>query len=194
MQHRHSIRLPDYDYTQDGVYFVTICAYNRDCIFGHILDGEMRLNGWGGIVQEEWLRTAVLRPYVILDEFVVMPNHFHGIVIISRHNDETAGSSVGARRALPLRNPEPPVQMPAPGKPIARSLGIIVGSFKSAVTKRINEERGTPGAIVWQRNYYEHIIQDEESLNATRLYIQTNPAQWDADIENPANASVKEVQ
>jgi hypothetical protein len=73
-------------------------------------------------------------------------------------------------------------------------LGIIVGSFKSAVTKRINEERGTPGAIMWQRNYYEHVIRDEESLNSTRLYIQNNPAQWDADSENPANASVKEVQ
>lgn len=84
--------------------------------------------------------------------------------------------------------------MPAPGKPIARSLGIIVGSFKSAVPKRINEQRGTPGVTVWQRNYFEHIIRDEESLNATRLYIQTNPAQWKADNENPANLSVKEVQ
>src|SRR5579864_6472751 len=83
MNHRHSIRLKDYDYTQAGAYFVTICTHDRICRFGNIVDGVMHLNNVGNVVVEEWQQTAILRPYVDLDAFVVMPNHFHGIIVIT---------------------------------------------------------------------------------------------------------------
>jgi REP element-mobilizing transposase RayT len=193
MLQRHSLRLHDYDYTQDGVYFVTVCCQNRECIFGDVTGGEMQLNRWGEIVLNCWRAIPQHFAGVELDDFMMMPNHIHGIIVINRWTQEYlakpkhALENVGARHALPLRNPEPHVPIPASGRPIAGSLGIIVGSFKSAATKRINEQRGTPGATIWQRNYYEHIIRNEDSLNKTRQYIQTNPAQWDADLENPAN-------
>jgi putative transposase len=159
--HRRSIRLPGWDYTGDGAYFVTIVTYQRETLFGAVVDGEMVLSEFGRVVAEEWERTAVVRPYVRLDEFVVMPNHIHGILVIT---DERRGEF---------------------GKPIAGSLPTIVRSFKSAVTKRANELRGTPGDPIWQRNYYEHIVRNERELNAIRQYIHDNPAHWSEDAENP---------
>ena len=160
IHHRRSIRLKGYDYSQVGAYYVTIVAAHRECLFGEIENGEMCLNDLGNIVREEWLQTAQVRPNVELDEFVVMPNHFHGILAIA-----------GDDRA------------PHPG-----SLGAIMSQFKSIVTKRVNEMRDTPGAPVWQRNYYEHIMRDDGDLNRIREYIINNPANWDADDENPKSA------
>jgi len=169
--HRHSIRLQGYDYTQSGAYFVTICTHGRALLFGNVVGGEMRLNDAGRMVRDEWFKTAQLRPYVVLyeDEFVVMPNHIHGIVWID---------NVGARRR---RAPT----MEQFGKPVPGSIPTIVRSFKSAVTRRINQWRGTPGARVWQRNYYEHIIRTERALNAIRRYIIENPLRWHLDRYNP---------
>lgn len=172
--HRHSIRLRGYDYTQPGAYFITICTHERELLFGDVVDGEMRTNEWGEIVREEWFRTAQLRPYVTLhdDEFVVMPNHVHGIIWI-------VGEIVGATRRVA---PTPPTG------PDAGSIGAIIGQFKSIVTKRINALRATPGAPVWQRNYYEHIIRDERALTAIRRYIAENPLRWHLDRYNPSPA------
>lgn len=169
--HRRSIRLKGYDYSQAGAYFVTLCTHNRECLFGKIVDGEMRLNELGHIVCEEWLRSAEIRPEIMLDAFVVMPNHLHGIVIFT---------PVGAhgRAPLPSPSPQPPHRKP-------RSLGSFIAGFKSVVTKRINQTRQTPGIPVWQRNYYEHIIRNQESLARIRRYIADNPAKWDVDPENP---------
>ena len=180
--HRRSIRLKGYDYTRPGAYFVTICAHNRECLFGEVVDGEMVLNEYGEIVREEWFRTAQVRPYVELfeDEFVVMPNHIHGIVWIVDDVDDTVGAQ---RRCASTTKPKPggvPPNNVAPG-----SLGAIIRSFKSAVTKRINALRGTTGAPVWQRNYYEHIIRDDRALNAIRRYIAENPLRWHLDRYNP---------
>lgn len=161
--HRRSIRLKGYDYSQAGAYFVTICARDREYLFGEIVDGEMRLNGFGEMVREEWEKTADLREYVELGEWVVMPNHFHGIVIICR----------GTARRTPT--------VEQFGKPTVGTIPTIVRSFKSAVTKRINEKRATPGAPVWQRNYWEHIIRDEKSHSKISEYIANNPAQWAMD-------------
>jgi putative transposase len=175
--HRRSIRLPGWDYTRTGAYFVTIVTYQRETLFGAIVDGEMVLSESGRIVAEEWERTAVVRPYVRLDEFVVMPNHIHGILVITDEH----GRGTATRRGM-----APPCPYVGKfGKPIAGSLPTIVRAFKSAVAKRINERRGTPGVPVWQRNYYEHIVRNERELNAIRQYIRDNPGRWAEDAENP---------
>ena len=173
--HRRSIRLPGYDYTQAGAYFVTVCTWNRECLFGDVVDGEMRLNELGEIVRACWHEIPDHFPHVGSDEFVIMPNHVHGILVIVETN------VVGARHAVPLQN-QCTEQF---GKPLAGSIPTIIRSFKSAVTKRINDLRGTPGVSVWQRNYYEHVIRDEESLNRIRQYIVENPRRWHLDRENP---------
>ena len=177
--HRRSIRLKGYDYTQPGAYFITIVTYERMPLFGEIVNGEMRLNEYGQMVRDEWFQTAVVRPYVVLhpDEFVVMPNHVHGIIWIV-DTDADGGDDVGARRRR-----APAEQF---GKPIPGSIPTIVRSFKSMTTRRINLLRNTPGAAVWQRNYYEHIIRHERALNAIRQYIIENPRRWQMDRENQA--------
>lgn len=171
-QNRRSLRLPDYDYRQVGAYFVTICAWGRECLFGDIVDGEMRLNELGRIADEEWRRTADIRDEIEMDAYVVMPNHLHGIVIITSRPDPFP--SVGAHGRAPLQRPP-------------KSLGSFIAGFKSSVTKRINLHRDNPGAPVWQRNYYERVIRDPDELTRIRQYIADNPALWAEDDENPAN-------
>jgi len=175
---RRSIRLRGYDYAGPGAYFVTICTHERAPLFGRVVDGEMVLNEYGEIVREEWFKTARVRLYVVLydDEFVVVPNHIHGIIWIVNTPTHDA---VGAwRRRAPTCRAHTTEQF---GKPVPGSIPTIVRSYKSAVTRRINQMRGTLGAPVWQRNYYEHIIRDERVLNAIRRYIRQNPLRWCLD-------------
>ena len=127
----------------------------------------MRLTDYGRIVSQEWEISAKIRHELTLDAFVVMPNHVHGVVIIKESN-------VGATGGSPIRR-----------GPRQRSLGSFLSGFKSATTKRINDLRRTSG-LVWQRNYYEHVIRNEQSLRRIREYIANNPARWDFDRENPA--------
>jgi REP element-mobilizing transposase RayT len=165
--HRRSIRLQNYDYTQSGAYFITINTRQREKLFGEIVNEEMMLSECGRVVEEEWLRTAQVRKNVELDVYVVMPNHFHAIIVLS--ND-----TVGASRRLALTKG---LQ--------AGSLGAIMAQFKSIVTKRINALRSTPSAPVWQRNYYEHIIRNDDVLKRIRDYIVANPSRWKEDENNP---------
>ncbi len=176
---RRSIRLKDYDYSQAGAYFITICTYKKQCMLGNIINGEMVLNKYGKVVEEEWYRSATIRLEVELDAFVVMPNHIHGIVVIVE-------STVGAQGLAPLqiRHGCVPVQR----KP--RSLSTFIWGFKTAATRRINDLRGTPHVPIWQRNYYEHVIRNEDDLNEIREYIVNNPLKWDLDRDNPNNVGV----
>jgi REP element-mobilizing transposase RayT len=169
---RRSIRLRGHDYTRPGAYFLTIVTRGRACLFGEVTDGEMRLNRLGEIVEEEWFKCAVLRPYVALrdEEAVIMPNHIHAVMWIEPEN-------VGARRR---RAPT----TEGFGAPAVASVPTIVRAFKSATTRRINTQHGTPGAPLWQRNYYEHVIRGDDQLAKTRRYIATNPLQWELDREN----------
>jgi putative transposase len=171
--HRHSIRLQGYDYTEPGAYFVTICTHDRVCSLGTVMGGQMQLNDWGRMVAECWVALPVHFVYVTLDEWVVMPNHMHGIVVIT-------DSVVGARQSRAPTVEQ--IRHPLPG-----SNPTIIRSFKSVVTKRINLLRGTTAPPVWQRNYYEHIAQDERGLCAIRRYIRQNPAKWNLDRDNAAN-------
>jgi REP element-mobilizing transposase RayT len=168
--HRRSTRLQGYDYTQNGGYFVTICTAQRECLFGHIsAEGEMIQNPIGAIVEEEWLRSAELRSQIILDTFVVMPNHFHAIVMII--DDQKVQSSTLLQSQKGLSRP-------------AKSLGSMIAGFKSVVTKRVNVLRDTPYAPLWQNNYYDKIIRNEKMLNAIRVYIEANPSNWAYDEDN----------
>lgn len=177
---RRGLRLRGYDYTQAGAYFVTLCTQGRQCLFGHVIGGDMRLNALGAIVAEEWRKTAEIRQEVMLDAFVVMPNHVHAVVlIVGAYGVAGAhgGPPVGAHGRAPLHLYRPP-----------RSLGALIAGLKSATTRRINEHRGTPSARVWQRNYYEHVIRGQEDLHRIRGYIADNPGAWSIDRENPAAA------
>jgi REP element-mobilizing transposase RayT len=165
---RRSIRLRDYDYSQQGAYFVTVCTYERRCLFGEIVGDTMMLNDWGRAAQACWDEIPAHHPMVGLDSFVVMPNHIHGVIVIYR--DERRGMiyhAPTARREF--------------SKPDARSLGSVIGTYKAAVTRVIRRLSASDACPVWQRNYYEHIIRSEEMLNVVRAYVVTNPAQWAAD-------------
>ncbi|HEX9665619.1 MAG TPA: transposase [Thermodesulfobacteriota bacterium] len=167
---RRSIRLKDYDYSQPGAYFITICTKDRMCLFGKDLDGELRINNYGKIVLGFWNDLDHLYSNVRTDAFVVMPNHVHGIIMIEE--------SVGAIHELPLQNRNDKMkrrQMLIPK---------MVGRFKMKSSKRINAVRDTPNMSVWQRNYHEHIIRDEGSLKRIREYIKNNPLTWNLDREN----------
>jgi putative transposase len=164
LHHRHSIRLPHHDYTSPAVYFVTICTHRREYLFD---DPHFR-----GIAEDLWL--AIPRhPHarrVTLDEWIVMPNHLHGLLALGPR-------VTGRGRGLPAR-PDGSIGL------AAGSLGAIVGNYKSLVTRRVNELRDTPGAPVWQRNYYERIVRNQRQLDALRRYIAENPARWAADCDN----------
>ena len=184
-QNRRSRRLKGYDYSSPGVYFVTIVTHARECLFGDVINGGMQLNEFGEIVRSEWQRTEQIRQNVKLDNLIIMPNHLHGIIFIYEplvgadgcppyNTDGTPLSASGTHSCAPLRR-----------KP--KSLGSIIAGFKSAGTAKINQQRGTPGAPVWQRNYYDRIIRDDGELDRARQYILDNPIKWELDRENPNN-------
>ncbi len=166
---RRSIRKREYDYRQAGVYFVTLCTHQHVNLFGHILQGEVRLSYLGSIAFEEWQYLALARKNVQLDRFVVMPNHFHGLVIIEeswQSNQLTGHSSPVPKRTSSIK---------------AGSLGAIIGQYKAAVTRRARSEGLVGDGRIWQRNYHDRIVRNEESLNEIRRYIVENPARWAED-------------
>jgi putative transposase len=170
-RHRRSIRLKGYDYSQAGAYFVTICTHDRAKILGSIVDGEMRLNSAGAAAHAAWLNLPRRFPSVRLREFVVMPNHLHGIVILTKPYRVAAG---GAASSAPTTDPG--VDHP--------SLGKIIRAFKSRSAIEINRLWGRRNQAVWQRNYYEHIIRPGKAFDQIRIYILENAAAWDQDPEN----------
>jgi putative transposase len=187
--HRRSIRLPGYDYTQQGAYFVTLCTHGGECLFD---DPVLRR-----VVETVWQELPRHFPQLSLDAWVVMPNHFHGILILSDARDVVgamhSSADLSQRQAShqaevlswaegPGRNASP---LPIPSGAARGSLGAIIGNFKSMTARRINQIRKMPGTAVWQRNYYEHIIRTEGTLNAIRKYIIDNPARWRLDKYNP---------
>jgi REP-associated tyrosine transposase len=170
--HRRSTRLKWFDYRSAGAYFVTICTQHRKCLFGTIEDNEQRLNEAGRLVERQWSELPLRFPNVGIDAFVAMPNHIHGILL------------VGAQFIAPLDNPEgefTPRHEGAINR--APTLGEILRFYKASSTRMIRQKVNPEFA--WQRNYYEHIIRDEESHNRIRNYILENPMRWTVDSENP---------
>ncbi len=203
---RRSIRLQSYDYSQPGAYFITVCTSQRIQLFGELAGGQVRLNDAGQIVWEVWKSLPARYPHILLGAAIVMPDHFHGIVII--HDDVGA---VGAIHELPLQqspnhelppqNELPPRnQLPIqpPDRRVRRrrmTLPILVGYLKMNTARRINDLRGpsvgvihelplheSPLLPVWQRNYYEHIIRGADDLQRITVYIETNPLRWAQDV------------
>lgn len=161
MHDRRSMRLPNYDYAGSGVYFVTICTYRFSTLFGRIVNGDILLNELGRLVEMEWQKTGEIRSSVSVDLFVVMPNHLHGLLWITNGEAER----IPERRST-IR---------------AKSLGSIIAQFKSIVTKRSGSLARPPRKSIWKRNYYDHIVRNERSLERIRKYILENPALWSED-------------
>lgn len=170
---RKSPRLHGYDYTQEGAYFVTICTYGREHLFGDVVDGNMQLSEMGQLAHDLWMSISNHRTNVELDVFVVMPNHVHGIVLIF----DQPQNHVGLRRASAVVSPVSTISRGAG----SGTLGAIVGAYKSAVTRSINKTLGLRAPIVWQESFHDHIIRNEHSLNSIRQYVDTNPACWAED-------------
>ena len=190
IHHRRSIRLQGYDYSQNGAYFITLCTHNRECLFGQIQNGQMILNEYGKIVEQCWNNLSNHYDNIELDAYVIMPNHFHGIILITDNVDNV--DNVRAIRELPIHElpiHELPRQQQKQRQQQRRKMLLpkIVGRFKTNSAKQINQMRNTPGISVWQRNYYEHIIRDEKSLENIRNYIINNPAKWQNDDYNLTN-------
>ncbi|MDT8381936.1 MAG: transposase [Brevefilum sp.] len=164
-RHRKNVRLKDYDYASPGYYFVSIVSYERKNIFGEIIDGEMNLNQAGKTVEQTWQDIPKHFPNTSCEIFVVMPNHIHGIINII--DDEIV-------RAQSIRGNGV--------KP--KSIGSIIGSFKSAVTKQLHQTKTINQERIWQRNYYEHIIRDEDDYQQITDYIAANPINWGHDLKN----------
>lgn len=178
---RRSIRLRGYDYSQAGAYFITICAQNRHCLFGNITEGAMVLNDAGRAVADCWLQIPDHFPNVELDEWVVMPNHIHGIVVIVGANNY---SPVQLNNGSPVQsNYDLPPQKHPTGT--ARTIGSMVRGFKIGVTKWYRQR--SVSSKIWQRSYWDHIIRNESELNRIRQYILDNPMQWEQDsLHDPA--------
>jgi len=173
IHHRHTIRMPSYDYSTSGYYHVVVCTYLKQYQFGDVIDHKMQLNELGEIANNCWQEIPSHFPNAELDEFIVMPNHIHGIIVINN-----SMTPVGAQYIAPLQvNPNEKMRI----KP--KSLSSIVRTYKGAV-KRIIGRLGY--SFYWQRNYYDHIIRNDEELNWARYYIRQNPVNWDQDKENPA--------
>ena len=191
--HRRSIRLQGYDYSQAGAYFVTIVTWQRQFLFGEIVNNEMELSVYGEIVQKWWGEIPIHFPNVETGAFVIMPNHVHGIIFIL----ERRGTVSVPRDNQPLNKLEAPNSNEiweqggeTPPLRVIRvpTLGQVVAYFKYQSTKEMNtvENAGTVTKF-WQRNYYEHVIRNENDLQNKTDYIESNPLLWDEDDENPIN-------
>jgi len=156
------MRLPNYDYRQNGAYFVTCVCDHRQLLLEDVR--------FAGIVEHSWRWLGEQYAYVYPDEFVVMPNHVHGILML----DEPRSAASGSGPSLQAR----------------KSLGRLLGAFKTRTAREINLLRGTPNEPFWQRNFYERVIRGERELLRTREYIRDNPRRWMEDPENPSNALV----
>lgn len=166
-------RLKGFDYAQVGAYFITVCTYQRECLLGNVIDGAMILDFPGEQVFEAWHGLPDHYPHVRLDAFVIMPNHVHGIVVLS-----------GDRVAAGLK--------PAATK--RHALPEVVRGFKTFSSRRTNAWRQTAGTHVWQRNYHEHVIRSERELDKIRQYIATNPLRWALDRENPQRTGLSDEE
>ncbi|MFA5187872.1 MAG: transposase [Patescibacteria group bacterium] len=170
-----SVRLKEWDYSWPGLYYVTICTKDRFCCLGDVKNGLVYLSEIGKIVFEEWLNTPKIRPNVALDDFIIMPNHIHGIIEIKEIGD-VVETHCNASLQKPTFGPQ------------RNNLASIIRGFKGVAKKRINQKFGE-NYFAWQSGYYEHIVRDEDDYARIKEYIALNPIRWELDRNNPKNRS-----
>lgn len=183
IHHRRSIRLQGYDYSQAGAYFITICCQDRISRFGHIQNGEMHLNEFGQIAHDEWIKLSERFPNFELDVFQIMPNHLHGIIVLKDINDNAVGAELAPALFPPVLDDISPIVIGAEASP-APTIADIIGAYKSLVFKNcltIYKSKNEIMGKLWQRNYYEHIIRNEQTYLTIANYIITNPLTWNQD-------------
>ncbi len=163
LHHRKTTRLKNYDYSQCGIYFITICIFEHKSKLGKIENQVMVLNQFGNIVLEEILKTEIIRPEIKIHDFVIMPNHLHLVIEILNVEKSSLIIEIPENRMKP------------------KSISSFVSGFKAAVTVRINKINDTQGSPFWQRNYYDNIIRNEKSYNKVMQYIKDNPIKWTSD-------------
>ncbi|MFN8483222.1 MAG: transposase [Anaerolineae bacterium] len=193
IHHRRSIRLKGYDYSQAGAYFITICVQQRESLLGEIHAGSLQLNAAGEMVQRVWEKMTERFSHTALDAYVVMPNHFHAIIWLVSPSDASALNGWLGQDASDVSVGRDISEGQAQGLPLPRGregLGEIIGAFKSLTTVDYIDgvrQLGWPAfkGRLWQRNYWEHIIRDDASLERLRDYIQTNPQRWQEDQLHP---------
>jgi len=202
--HRRSIRLRGHDYSGGGVYFITICAQDKKCLFGRVAEGEMILNEAGRTIQRVWEDLPQRFPTVVLDVFQLMPNHLHGILVIPGAGLEPA---LALATGAPIVQPSPKAAGTASQGTASQgtasrgtasrgtasrgtasrtpTMGGVIGAFKSIATIEVNRIQSCVGRRLLQENFYEHIIRSVDSLEKIRAYIRQNPVHWCDDPENP---------
>jgi putative transposase len=185
--HRRSIRLKGYDYSSDGAYFITICTYQRECLFGEVVDGVMELNQVGIGVQACWQALPHHFVNLKLDAFVVMPNHLHGILLLGC--DGSGGEAFGQNFTRCIQDQLPNASPLQPRGTESGSIGAIVQNFKSISSRRVNQMLCRNRRTLWQRNYYEHIIRDSAVFHVIQEYIASNPSSWMRDQLYPCKFS-----
>lgn len=177
---RKNIRAKGYDYSQSGAYFVTICSRDKSFSFGEVIHNRVELNPIGEIVRNTWVNLPNRFARVVLDEFIVMPNHFHGILALVGAGLAPPGLKIGTI-SPPGTNPNE--KSPKSNKG-SDSLSAVIGTFKSMSTIEVNRHLHHKGQPLWQRNYYEHIIRNGEDMQNIQRYIMENPLNWLSDPEN----------
>ena len=178
--HRRSIRLPGYDYSKPGAYFITLVTQGRECLFGQVVAGEMQLSDMGRIADDHWRAIPDHFPNVELGTFAIMPNHIHGIIVIHPVGASQWDAPTGPRDQWDGASQRDGASANGPKR---GSIGAIIGAYKMSVTRRVQRELNR--TTLWQRNYYEHIIRDEQEHRRIHLYIEANPANWIRDDHHP---------
>ena len=191
IHHRRSIRLKDFDYSSPGYYFITICTQNRECLFGNISQGTLELNDAGEMIKIGWTNLTQRFNHILLDEFVVMPNHLHGIINIKGGPPFRAIKNYFNNRSEIINNTD---FLKSPTGTVRDSVSRIIQAFKSLTTNnyiqsvRINHWPPFEGKL-WQKDFYDHIIRNIKELKEMREYIINNPLTWPSDENNPINLS-----
>ncbi len=179
IHHRKSIRLKEYDYSKNGIYFITICTHNRENLFGEIIDGKMIINDAGKMVEKEILKTNEIRENIKIEEYIIMPNHIHFLieiveVLLLAHPNITKNNSINNKTDIEERICQQQTHTMQ-----SNTIGSIVNHIKSKITKWYRQN--TDIYCVWQRNYYENIIKNEEMYQKVSEYIKNNPQKWTDD-------------
>jgi putative transposase len=182
MHHRRSIRMKGYDYTSPGAYFVTLLSHGRACLFGEIKEGIFRQSDIGKLVNDCWLRISNHFYDIGLDEYVLMPNHLHGIIFIHESLGKGEAFAEAIQSMVDTKSANASPLQPRGTQP--GSISAIIQNFKSVSTRMMNKRFFETSNKIWQRNYYERIIRNERELNAIRRYICDNTQDWELDIEN----------